>query len=189
MVWTFQRVFTRDTCEKQVHKSNLKSPFNQNFKFLPSNVRPTSQITAYYSWVSIQPAFTISLSLSRLGLPLWLNWLRIRLQWGRPGFDPWVGKIPWKRKRLPTPAFWPGEFHELHSPCGHTESDMTERLSLSLFLSLDWAEHKICHLNFRIWRRYSFSSWPPLNGFNVTAVPFWLVPARPRHVNEAQLIW
>ena len=25
---------------------------------------------------------------------------------GRPGFDPWVGKIPWRRERLPTPVFW-----------------------------------------------------------------------------------
>ena len=29
---------------------------------------------------------------------------------GRPGFDPWVGKLPWRRKRLPTPIFLPGEF-------------------------------------------------------------------------------
>jgi len=29
----------------------------------------------------------------------------------RPGFDPWVGKIPWRRERLPTLVFWPGEFH------------------------------------------------------------------------------
>ena len=29
---------------------------------------------------------------------------------GRPGFDPWVGKIPWRRERLPTPVFWPREF-------------------------------------------------------------------------------
>ena len=35
----------------------------------------------------------------------------IHLQWGRPGFDPWVGKIPWRRERLPTPVFWPGESH------------------------------------------------------------------------------
>ena len=28
-----------------------------------------------------------------------------------PGFDPWVGKIPWRRRQLPTPIFWPGEFH------------------------------------------------------------------------------
>ena len=30
---------------------------------------------------------------------------------GRPGFDPWIGKIPWRRERLLTPVFWPGEFH------------------------------------------------------------------------------
>ena len=29
----------------------------------------------------------------------------------RHGFDPWVGKIPWRREKLPTPVFWPGEFH------------------------------------------------------------------------------
>ena len=34
-------------------------------------------------------------------------------------FDPWVGKIPWRREWLPTPVFWPGEFHGLYSPWGH----------------------------------------------------------------------
>ena len=42
----------------------------------------------------------------------------------------WVGKIPWRRKRLPTPVFWPGEVHGLYSPWGLKESDTTERLSL-----------------------------------------------------------
>ena len=32
------------------------------------------------------------------GLPWWLRWQRIRMQWGRPGFNPWVGKIPWRRE-------------------------------------------------------------------------------------------
>ena len=27
---------------------------------------------------------------------------------GRPGFDPWVGKMPWKRAWQPTPVFLPG---------------------------------------------------------------------------------
>ena len=36
-----------------------------------------------------------------------------------------------RRERLPTPVFWPGEFHGLYSPWGHRESDMTEQLSLS----------------------------------------------------------
>ena len=38
-----------------------------------------------------------------------------------------VGKIPWKRERLPTPVLWPGEFHGLYrSWWGLKESDMTE---------------------------------------------------------------
>ena len=40
--------------------------------------------------------------------------------------QPWVGKIPWRRERLPTPVFWPGESHGLYSPRGRKESDMTE---------------------------------------------------------------
>ena len=40
--------------------------------------------------------------------------VRIRLQCWRPGLDPWVGKIPWRRQQLPTPVFWPGEFHGLY---------------------------------------------------------------------------
>ena len=29
----------------------------------------------------------------------------------RQGLDPWVGKIPWRRERQPTPVFLPEEFH------------------------------------------------------------------------------
>ena len=39
--------------------------------------------------------------------------------------------MPWRRERLPTPVFWPGEFHGLYSPWGCKESGMTEWLSLS----------------------------------------------------------
>ena len=58
-----------------------------------------------------------------------------------PGFDPWVGKIPWRREQLPTPVFWPGEFHGQwslvgYSPCGGEESDTTEQLSLSYDLAI-----------------------------------------------------
>ena len=34
----------------------------------------------------------------------------------------WVGRIPWRRERLPTPVFWPGEFHGLYSPIGSHKS-------------------------------------------------------------------
>ena len=53
---------------------------------------------------------------------------------GKPGFDPWAGKIPWRRKWQPTPVFLLGEFlgwRSLvgYSPPGRRESDMTEQLS------------------------------------------------------------
>ena len=51
---------------------------------------------------------------------------------GIPGFNAWVGNISWRMERLPTPVFWPGEFHRLYSLCGRKESDTTERLSLPL---------------------------------------------------------
>ena len=60
------------------------------------------------------------------------------LQCRQPGFDPWMGKIPWRREWLPTPVFLPGEFHGQkrlvgYSPWGHKESDMTEGLTLLHF--------------------------------------------------------
>ena len=48
----------------------------------------------------------------------------------RRWFDPWVGKIPWRRKWQPTPVFLPGEFYGQRnlagcSPWGLKELDMT----------------------------------------------------------------
>ena len=41
-----------------------------------------------------------------------------------------LGRSPGEGKGLPTPVFWPGEFHGLYGPWGRRESDTTERLSL-----------------------------------------------------------
>ena len=46
----------------------------------------------------------------------------------RHGFDPWVGKVPWRREWQPTPLFLPGESHRQRSlasynPWGSKESD------------------------------------------------------------------
>ena len=52
-----------------------------------------------------------------IGYPLQYSWASLvaqlvknRLQCGIPKFDSWVGKVPWRRERLPTPVFCPGEF-------------------------------------------------------------------------------
>ena len=34
-------------------------------------------------------------------------------------FNPWVGKISWRKERLPTPVFWPEEVHGLYSLWDH----------------------------------------------------------------------
>ena len=46
-------------------------------------------------------------------------------------FNPWVRKIPWRKKWQPTPVFLPGESHRQRSlvgygPLDHKESDTTE---------------------------------------------------------------
>ena len=46
-----------------------------------------------------------------IGLSWWLRWEGICLQCRRPGFNPWVGKIPWRREWLPTPVSLPGKSH------------------------------------------------------------------------------
>ena len=38
-------------------------------------------------------------------------------------FDPQVGKIPWRRKRQPTPVFFPGKSHGLRSLVGYSPQD------------------------------------------------------------------
>ena len=63
----------------------------------------------------------------------------ICLQSGRPGFDPWVGKIPWRRKWQPIPVFLPGKSHGQrslvgYSPWGRKELDMTEQLHFNKIL-------------------------------------------------------
>ena len=49
-------------------------------------------------------------------------------------FDPWVGKIPWRRKWQPTPVFLTGKSHGQrnlagYSPWGLEESDTAELLT------------------------------------------------------------
>ena len=73
---------------------------------------------------------------------MWLSWKRICLQCERPGFDPWVGKIPWRREGLPTPVFWLGEFHGQYSPWSHKESDESEELK-SLLMKVKEESEKV----------------------------------------------
>ena len=65
----------------------------------------------------------------------------------KPGFDPWVRKIPWRRVWQLTTIFLPGESHGQRSlagygPWGPKEWDMTERLNTAQHKGPEWASAK-----------------------------------------------
>ena len=80
----------------------------------------------------------------RIGYPLQYSWASLVAQLGKEsacnagdlGSIPGLGRSPGEGKgypfqyfqdsRIPTPVFWPREFHGLYSPWGLKESDTTE---------------------------------------------------------------
>ena len=66
---------------------------------------------------------------------------------GRPGFDFWVGKIPWRREQLPTSVFLPGEFHGQRSLVGYSP------------LGLKESDRKLTHFTFQGWVKLRWFSW------------------------------
>ena len=85
---------------------------------IPGSGRSAGEGLGYplqYSWASLVAQLVKNLP------AIWETWVRyLRLE------------DPWRRERLPTPVFWPGEFHGLYSLQDHKQSDTTQRLSLSL---------------------------------------------------------
>ena len=84
---------------------------------------------SYWSELNWYIAFKLN-----IGIPWWLRWQRICLQW-RSGFDPWVRKISWRKEWLPTSFLaWRISWRIRlmgYSPWGHRESDMIEWITLS----------------------------------------------------------
>ena len=83
----------------------------------------------------------------------WIRQWRICLQWRRPGFIPWVGKIPWRREGQPTPVFLPGESNGQRSqagcsPCGRKEPDTTEQLTVDKFWQCIQSQGKVLLRNY-----------------------------------------
>ena len=88
--------------------------------------------------LSMWPCFKIRV----LGLPRWLSGKKSACQCRGLGFEPCIGKIPWRRKWQPTPVFLPGKSHGQRSltgcrPRGHKESDTTYWLNNNLDIILE----------------------------------------------------
>ena len=82
--------------------SSLRSPTegegNEGFPPPPNIFDITCPWCQETTFITCQLWFLFSLRLDISRLPLWLSWSRIHLQCRRPGFKPWVEKIPWRRK-------------------------------------------------------------------------------------------
>ena len=110
---------------------------------------------SYGRWKSQIEVSSELVSLRLYGLPWWLSQYRTCLQCRRPGFNPWVGKIPWRREWQPTPVSLPGESHGERSPTGYSswgckESDTTEWLTYTQSWFLDGIFFLCLHMVFPV---------------------------------------
>ena len=106
-----------------------------------------------YMIICFVPSCTISLLkyLSRyfthttcsrcFGLPRWLSGKESIYQCRRHGFDPWVGKIPWRRKWQPTPVFLLRKSHGQKNRVGYSSWGCRE---------LDTTEHACTNSEFKL---------------------------------------
>ena len=109
----------------------------------------------YISWKVTMVNIHLVVHSLLFGASLVAQRVKHHLQYGRPGFNSWVGEIPWRRQWQPTPVPLPGKSHGRgilagykwhptpvllpgkshgwrslvgYSPWGHKELGMTERL-------------------------------------------------------------
>ena len=79
--------------------------------------------------------------------------VKICQQCKRPGFNPWVGKIPWRREWQIIPIVLPVEFHEQrslvsYSPRSPKELDMTEWIDAFEL----WCWRRLLRVRWTAWR-------------------------------------
>ena len=80
---------------------HIRWPEYWSFSF---SISPSNE---YSELISFRIDWFDYLAVQGIGYPLQYSWTSLLAQqYKRPVFDPWVGKIPWRRERLPTTIFW-----------------------------------------------------------------------------------
>ena len=98
------------------------------------------------------------------GLPWFLIGKESACRCKRHMFNPWVGKILWRRKWQPTPIFLPGESHGQSSLVGyHKESDVTEHAHIKKNRHLKLMNLALFHIweDARVWAHQRRKRWHP----------------------------
>ena len=121
------------------------------------------------------------------------------MQCRRPRFNPWVGKIPWRRKWQPAPVFLPGKFHGQRGLAGYSSWNQrvryTEPLTLDVngssvwwrIVSVSWNIHSYhCHLAGLAWPAGPSTLFTPWMLF--VPVLVWWLPGTV-HVFKQHAVW
>ena len=103
--------------------------------FLPGEFHGWGNLGCYSQWVA-KSQTCLRTHIYTLNFPGGSDGKAVCLQCGRPGFNPWVGKISWRRKWQPSSVLLPGKSHGRrnlvgYSPWGHKELTTTERLQFT----------------------------------------------------------
>ena len=96
-----------------------------------SKLRYTKNCSAYsWHWSTGRVQFFSTMPVHTLHnqcFKSWTNWAvklcfiyHMHIQCRRHGFNPWVGRIPWRRKLQSTPVFLTGKFHGQRSLVGYS---------------------------------------------------------------------
>ena len=109
--------------DTELGKESLKRAIETRIQ-LELSIHAGISFTTVVTTVYLAPASTLSISL----VAQTVQHLPARRE---IGFNPWVGKIPWRRKWQPTPVLLPGKSHGWrslvgYSPWGRKELDMTK---------------------------------------------------------------
>ena len=113
----------------------------------------------------------------------------ICLQCRRPRFDPWVGKISWRRKWQPTPVFLPGISHGQRSLAGYSPGVAKSQTYWAASLSLSYIHTLILgaceyHLS---WQK-GFSRCDKVKDFEMGRL-FWIIQTCPKYNPFKKHIW
>ena len=112
-----------DWCRSLNLSTPLLSQSSHRRRWTEVHITPTPFIAASSGFAHILtrvptgcPTFSfLSPAMLTMRLPWWLLGKESARRCRWPGFHPGVGKIPWRRKWLPTPVLFPGKSHRQRS--------------------------------------------------------------------------
>ena len=112
-------VFTRDIFTYFLSSYSRTYTYLLTYQNLPTK-HMKKDVLSFLFWT------TILSGLAYLTASSMAQQYRICLQCKRHGFDPWVRKIPWRRKWQPTPVFLSEKSHGQRSLAGYSPQDGKE---------------------------------------------------------------